>query len=286
MKNSKLTNILLEIIFLIICFQIIFLYNLKIVGITLLIIYSIVKYQSKKVTLIAYKGALAFNSKDYDKALELYKKAYGMKKVTTNIKLRYAYISLYCGKLDLCKDILTSIDYSILKDSKLKMSYKQTQGLYLWKSNNLEKAIEIYEKLHIECEHTVIYEALGYLLILNKNYEKALEYNMKALDYDDTNVIIDNLAQSYYYLGNLDKAKELYLTLFSKEKEKRPTFPEPYYYYGLILKEEGNLDDSFYYLNKALDKKESFLSNLNKDTILEALNQLDRLKISNNGILT
>ena len=261
-------------------------YNFKIVGIILLIVYSIFKYQSKKTTLIAYKGAIAFNSKDYHKALELYKKACSMKKVDTNIKLRYAYIALYCGKLELCKDILNSVNYSSLKDSKLKMSYKQTEGLYLWKSNNLEKAIEIYEKLHKECEHTIIYEALGYLLILSKDYEKALEYNIKALDYDDTNVIIDNLAQSYYYLGNLDKAKELYLTLFSKEKEKRPTFPEPYYYYGLILKEEGNLDDSFYYLNKALDKKESFLSNLNKNTILEAIDQLDRLKISSNEILT
>lgn len=282
MKNSKFTNRLLEIIFLIICFQIIFLYNFKIVGITLLIVYSIFKYQSKKTTLIAYKGAIAFNSKDYDKALELYEKAYNMKKVNTNIKLRYAYIALYCGKLDLCKDVLCSVDYSKLKDSKLKMSYKQTEGLYLWKCNNLEKAIEIYEKLHVECEHTIIYEALGYLLILNKDYEKALEYNIKALDYDDTNVIIDNLAQSYYYLGNLRKAKELYLTLFSKEKEKTPTFPEPYYYYGLILKEEGNLEDSFYYLNKALDKKESFLSNLNRNTILEAIDQLDTLKISTN----
>ena len=282
MKNSKFTNRLLQIIFLIICFQIIFLYNLKIIGIALLIIYSIFKYQNKKATLMAYKGAIAFNSKDYNKALELYEKAYNMKKVSTNIKLRYAYIALYCGKLDLCKDILASIDYSSLKDSKLKMSYKQTEGLYLWKSNNLEKAIEIYEKLHLECEHTIIYEALGYLLILNKDYEKALGYNIKALDYDDTNVIIDNLAQSYYYLGNLDKAKELYLTLFSKEKEKRPSFPEPYYYYGLILKEQGNLEDSFYYLNKALDKKESFLSNLNKNIILKAIDDLETLKISIN----
>ncbi|MDO4535184.1 MAG: hypothetical protein Q4B63_05170 [Clostridium perfringens] len=282
MKNSKFTNRLLEIIFLIICFQVIFLYNLKIIGIVLLIIYSIFKYHNKKTTLIAYKGAIAFNSKDYDKALELYEKAYNMKKVNTNIKLRYAYIALYCGKLNLCKNILDSVDYSKLKDSKLKMSYKQTEGLYLWKSNNLEKAIEIYGKLHAECEHTIIYEALGYLLILSKDYEKALKYNIKAFDYDNTNVIIDNLAQSYYYLGNLDKAKELYLTLFSKEKDKRPTFPEPYYYYGLILKEEGNLEDSFYYLNKALDKKESFLSNLNKDTILEAINDLEGLKISSN----
>lgn len=277
MKNSNNLKILLEILLLIVCFQFIFLSKLKPLGIVILIIYSIFKYQSKKATLIAYRGAIAFNSQDYDKALELYQKAYNMKRTTTNIKVRYAYIALYCGKLDLCRDILYSVDYSKLKDSKLKMSYKQTEGLYLWKSNNLKKAIEIYQNLHMECEHTIIYEALGYLLILDKDYDEALEYNLKAYDYDNTNVIVDNLAQSYFYLGNLDKAKELYLALFSKEKEKHPTFPEPYYYYGLILKNEGNTSEASKYLNFALEKKESFLSNLNKDIILEAINDLNPL---------
>lgn len=282
MKNTKSIKTLLEILLLMLCFQLIFLSNLKLLGIAILIMYSIFKYQSKKATLIAYKGAIAFNSKDYNKALELYKKAYNMKRSTTNIKLRYAYIALYCGNLDLCKEVLYSVDYSKLKDSKLKISYKQTEGLYLWKSNNLKKAIAIYKELHNECEHTIIYEALGYLLILDKDYDKALEYNLKAYDYDNTNVIVDNLAQSYYYLGNIDKAKELYLNLFSKEKEKQPTFPEPYYYYGLISKNEGNFENALNYLNKALEKKESFLSSLNKNIILESISDLESLKISNN----
>lgn len=282
MGNTKNIKILLEALLLIICFQLIFLSNIKLLGITILIVYSIFKYQRKKATLIAYKGAVAFNSKNYDKALELYKKAYNMKNTTTNIKLRYAYIALYCGNLDLCKEILYSIDYSKLKDSKLKTSYKQTEGLYLWKSNDLKKAIEIYKNLHIECEHTIIYEALGYLLILDKNYDEALEYNLKAYDYDNTNVIVDNLAESYYYLGNIDKAKELYLNLFSKEQEKLPTFPEPYYYYGLILKSEGNFEDALNYLNKALEKKESFLSDLNKDIILQ---EIENLKVLNSSYI-
>ena len=280
MTNYKFINTLVELIFLLICLQLIFLSNFKVVGIILLIFYSIFKYQRKKVTLIAYKGAIAFNSKDYDKALELYSKAYNSKKATIDIKLRYAYIALYSGKLDICKDALYSVDYNTLKNIKLKISYKQTEGLYLWKTNNLKKAIEVYEDLHKEHEHTVIYEALGYLLILSKDYEKALEYNLKAYDYDDTNVILDNLAQTYYYLGSMAKAKELYSSLFSKEK--RPTFPEPYYYYGLILKNEGNLEDAFTYLNEALDKKESFLSNLNRNIILNDISNLDKLNISTN----
>ena len=90
--------------------------------------------------------------------------------------------------------------------------------------------IENLKNLHTQYEHTTVYETLGYFLILDKRYEEALEYNLLAYEYDqDNKVIMDNLAQSYYFTGNIEKAKEVYTKLLDED----PGIPEPYYYYGL-----------------------------------------------------
>lgn len=276
----KKTDLFLEIVIVFLIFTTIFLSKDYLVGSLLLVAYLGYKYFTKRAVITAYKAAVAFNSKQYDKSLELYEKANNMHTVTPNIKLRYAYATLYCGNLELCKKLLDSIKYEKL-EQKLKVSYKQTEGLYLWKVGNITEAIEIYKALHEEYEHTAVYESLGYLLILNNAYEDALEYNLKAYDYDsDSNVIADNLAQTYYFLGNIEKAKEIYSDLFNKEDGKRPTFSEAFYYYGLILKDEGNIEDARYYLDKALDQRESTLSALTHNTIREVLATLDEAEVS------
>lgn len=276
----KKMDLFLEIVIVFLIFTTIFLSKDYLVGSLLLVAYLGYKYFTKRAVITAYKAAVAFNSKQYDKSLELYEKANNMHTATPNIKLRYAYAALYCGNLELCKKLLDSVKYEKL-EQKLKVSYKQTEGLYLWKVGNIAEAIEIYKALHEEYEHTAVYESLGYLLILNNAYEDALEYNLKAYDYDsDSNVIADNLAQTYYFLGNIEKAKELYSDLFNKEDGKRPTFSEAFYYYGLILKDEGNIEDARYYLDKALDQRESTLSALTHNTIREVLATLDEAEVS------
>ncbi|WP_280538439.1 tetratricopeptide repeat protein, partial [Clostridium perfringens] len=117
-----------------------------------------------------------------------------------------------------------------------------------------------------------VYETLGYFLILDKRYEEALEYNLLAYEYDkDNKVIMDNLAQSYYFTGNIEKAKEVYTKLLDED----PGIPEPYYYYGLILRDEGDTKGALESFDKALTKRESYLSALNKDKIRAAIQELN-----------
>lgn len=277
----KKMDLFLEIVIVFLIFTTIFLAKNYLVGSLLLVAYLAYKYFTKRAVITAYKAAVAFNSKKYDEALELYEKANNMSTTNANIKLRYAYVALYCGKIELCKNLLDSLNYSKLDDQKLKVSYKQTEGLYLWKTGDTKQAIEIYKTLHEEFEHTAVYETLGYLFIIDKDFGNALEYNLKAFEYDsDSNVIADNLAQTYYFLGNISKAKEIYTEMFNKEDGKKPTFSEAFYYYGLILKDEGNIDDAKYYLDKALDQRESTLSALKHNRIREVLATLDDAQVS------
>ena len=233
-------------------------------------IYSIYKYNSKKPYILAYKGNVAFRNGEREKALELYKKACTYKNTSDSIRLQYAYLTLYLGNLEEANKLLKAVNYENLPE-RLRASYKMTESLITWKKGNLKEAIEELKNLHTQYEHTTVYETLGYFLILDKRYEEALKYNLLAYEYDkDNKVIRDNLAQSYYFTGNIEKAKEIYIKLL----EEDPGIPEPYYYYGLILKEEGNKDGALEAFDKALTKRESYLSALNKDTIRKAVENL------------
>ena len=222
-----------------------------------------------------YKAHIAFQNKNYDKALAIYKKATSKKNPNIIFIIKYAYTAVFCGKNELCKEQLDRIDYSSITDENIKVIYKQTEGLYLWKTNRIQEAINIYTELNETYKNTTNYETLGYLLIINKQYKEALDINLEAYNYSsDNNVIADNLAESYYFLGEKEKAKEIYEKIHSADNHNKPSFPEAYFYYGLILKEEKELDKAKEYFNKALEMRESNLSILNHEIIRKELESI------------
>ncbi|MFU0801186.1 MAG: hypothetical protein ACFWUE_11115 [Xylanivirga thermophila] len=67
------------------------------------------------------------------------------------------------------------------------------------------------EEVQRKYNNSRVYGTLGYLLIEKGDLDKALEYNLQALDYDDEDpVILDNLAQTYYFMGDIEKAKKYF----------------------------------------------------------------------------
>lgn len=225
------------------------------------------------------KANIFYSQGNLNEALKIYKKLSKCKNLDDAVKLQASYAAINCGDLEYSKIYLDKINYSKLQNDNYKISYKQTESLYLWKTGHLDLAIENLKTLDKEYENTATYETLGYLLILSKNYKEALKYNTKAYKYNKSNIIQDNLAESYYYLGEIDKAYEIYKNLLEKE-DNAPNFPEVYYYFALTILEKGTShgenykEDALKYLNIALDKKESFLSDLNKDTIKKKIDKI------------
>ena len=182
------------------------------------------------------KANSAFIKNNFTLAIDIYDKQYRKRNTSLSFKIKYASTAIYCNKCELCKEILDDIDYDSLNNANLKIAFKDTEGKYEWKMGNIEKAISIFKALHHNNKSLDVYGTLGYLLIINKSYEEALDYNLEAYDYDnDNNIILDNLGESYYFLKDYDKSYEIYNKIFNKDPSEFPTFPEAYYYYGLIL---------------------------------------------------
>lgn len=91
-----------------------------------------------------------------------------------------------------------------------------------FKLGEVDKAVELLERLHQKSPSGDTYGALGYIYVAQSNAEKALEFNKLALDYDDEDPIaLDNMGQTYYrLLGDKEKALE-YFTKAHEFKESQ-----------------------------------------------------------------
>ena len=143
--------------------------------------------------------------------------------------------------------------------------------LYLWKTGNIESAINNLKYLLSKEESSYIYETLTSLLLIDGRVDEALELLKKALEYDDTNNILkSNFGEANFKLGNTKIAEEIFKSLL----EENILFIEPYYFYALILKQKGENEKAIELLEKSLDTNDSLLTTVSKDSATKILYEL------------
>ncbi|WP_040212155.1 tetratricopeptide repeat protein [Clostridium polynesiense] len=267
-NKSLLLNFFIILFFALISFK----FNAYL-GNGLLSVFILYKLYSSRAYFYAMLGNANFSKGAKDKALQWFKKASQVKNCPPRVAASYAYLLLKEKDIQGCRNILdkliTKENLNLDEESAIKM----TLALVYWKEGDVNLAVETLEEVYSKFKNSTLYESLGYLLILQGDLEKALKFNLEAIDYDDNNdVIKDNLAQSYFRLGQYDKSAEIY----EKLTEKGTFFAEPYYYYGLVLKAEGNTIKANEMLKTALSFKQSFLSDLTKDMIQSEINVMNQ----------
>lgn len=144
---------------------------------------------------------------------------------------------------------------------QLLMNYAVAQ----YKLGEMEKAIHLLEVSHKRGPCGMTYGALGFLYIEEGDAEKALAYNLEALEYDDEDpVTLDNLAQTYYrLLGDKENAKKYFL----KALEYKDSQIDTLYFLARYDAEEGNREAALEKLEKAGDGRFSPLNFATKEKI-------------------
>jgi tetratricopeptide (TPR) repeat protein len=186
-------------------------------------------------------------------------------------KVLYAYLLLKDGELDEANKKFALLSMERLTEAQ-RLTLKSSYALVFWKRGDVEAAIEMLEEVAEKAPATAVYGSLGYMYAYNGNLSKALEFNQKAYDYNDTDaIIVDNLAFTYYKRGEYEKAKEYY----EKLMELNPTFPEAYYGYGRLLVEMGETQKGLEMVRKALSANYSFLSMVDRQEINDYLSSFE-----------
>jgi len=221
-------------------------------------------------TILASKGSRAYNRGDKEEALKYFEKAVKHRNAKPYIKSSYGYILLREGKIEEAEPYLIEASQTKMKDDRFRFNSILNLAILNWKKGDVNEGIRLIENIKEDYKNSIMYQILGYLYISKGDYEKALEFNLEAHDFNpDDSVIGDNLAQSYYFLGEYDKAEETYESILDYVK-----FPEAFYYYGIIQLKKGSYVRAYDAFEKALTFKNSFLSNITKEAVESEFNRL------------
>lgn len=213
----------------------------------------------------AVSGSKAYNKGDMEKALRLFKKASESRNTKPNIISSYGFLLLRNGNMEEAENYLVRASEEVDRDPRLKQSTILNLAILRWKQGRFDEAIEMVEKSKEEYKNTGVYQILGYLLMSSGNLEKSLALNTEAYEFNKSdNVIADNLAETYYFLGERDKAEAIYEEISDTVK-----FPEALYYYGMILWDKGEWHKANEMFERATKLKASFLSNITDAAIAE-----------------
>ena len=222
-------------------------------------------------TIKARKASMLINKGDIEGAMKLYAEAEkeGLKEM--NALLAYSVLLIRSGKFQEARELLVKIQkYPMNEEHRRQLMVNYASVAY--KLGNVEKGIELLERMHQKAPNGMVYQTLGYLYVEAGMYEKAIAFNTEAYEYDDEDAItLDNLGQAYYRLGNeKEKAKEY----FEKALEVKPGQIDTLYFLAQYDIEAGDKAAAKAKLEKALEGRFSPLNFATREKVEAALKAL------------
>lgn len=143
----------------------------------------------------------------YQEALKLYEEAVGLGNDAAKILDGYAILLMREGEFDKARDLMQRMSKmkTLTKDDwfQLRLQY----SIYQWRIGEVDKAIETIGRAAAYKMNGTIYSTLGMYWVdkakQTGDFRAALEFNQKALDYDDEDAAtLDNMGQLYEVMAD------------------------------------------------------------------------------------
>ena len=201
---------------------------------------------------LADEGKVAQAEAKFQEARKLYEEAYQRGMDAPKVLHAYAVLLMRLGDFEKAREVL-------VKMSKLKgltddqwFDLRIQYSIYLWKTGELDKAIETIGRAADYRMSGMIYSTLGMYQVdkakQTGDFAQALEFNQKALDYDDEDAAtLDNMAQLYQAMAEAEGAgekaagyREKALDFYKKAHEIRPRQITTIYNMARMLHENGD----------------------------------------------
>ena len=222
-------------------------------------------------TIKARNAAVMYSKGDVDGAMKLYKEAMNEGLKDLRYILSYSALLIRQGHFQEARDLLVKVQkYPMSDDQKRQLFVNYASCVY--KMGEIEKGLDLLERQHQKQPSGIVYETLGYLYVEAGNAEKALPFNLEALEYDDEDpIVLDNLGQTYYrLLGDKEKAKEY----FEKAIELKPGQIDTLYFLSQYDIETGDKAAAKEKLEKALEGRFSPLNYVTRETVENLIKSL------------
>ena len=224
-------------------------------------------------TLKAQSAGRKYQSGDVEAAKILYQEAIDMGLKDPRYILGYSVLLLRGGEYQKARELLVQHQKNPLLNAESRKQLHVNYAVCVYKLGDHEKAIRVLEGQHQKDPSGLVYQTLGYLYVAAKDTDKAIAYNMEAMEYDDEDPItLDNIGQAYYLLKKDKKKAKGY---FQKAIEIKPGQIDTLYFLAQYDLDDGNKQAAAEKLQKALDGRFSPLNYATKEMIEEQLKSLN-----------
>lgn len=201
-----------------------------------------------------------------EKALVGYEKAYEGGTNNSAVLAAYGLLLLRRGEFKESREVLKSALKVVNKKKPVhRLRILQNLGLAYWKMGNIDRALEIYQKIYDEYKSGMVYGTMGFFMIAKADqtgdYEEALKFNLEALDYDDDAVVLDNLGQLYWRMGEYDTAEEYLRKALEKNENQFDTLV----CLTKCTQHKGDLDEAKSLIKRALERPFSHLNTVPRE---------------------
>ena len=223
--------------------------------------------------LKAQRAVVANGKGNLTEARKLYAGAYAEGMNTPRHLLPYSILLLRDGEYEKAKEVLKKVEkapggLSPEQRSQMLSNY----AVASWKTGKIEYAVNLLKEVYRKGPSGGNYGTLGFLLIEQGDFDEALAFNKEAVEYDeDDSVALDNLAQTYYRLGN---DKEEARKWFEKALELRESAIDTNYFLAQYDIEEGKFDQAREKLETAQGGRFSPLNYATPELIQASLDKL------------
>ena len=271
-KNKKLlTNILLFAAFPIICLVFALIGKWLLFGIVLSIYLAVFIYMKLENIRLIQTGY--FDKKgEFQKALKPAYMAYKMKHSSIDTANIFIYMLLKAGKYEKALEITDKNRNRHMTENQF-IAFSSNEALALWKVGKIEESIVLFDKITQKFESTNIYVSFGTVLTYSNDLNKALELNKRAYQYNSSSKgIKDNLAYTYFLIGDTDRAKRMYDELLDEPLN----FPEAYYNAAMVSSSQGQYDEAVRLMKQALSKQFNGLTAVTREEISSKIDYLNR----------
>ena len=226
-------------------------------------------------SLKARKALIAHRKGDIAAARAAYEQLYNSGFINAEYMVSWSYILLREGgeaNFKKVKEILAKAQKDPAISEQRRGDLLVNFAVADFRLGNLDKAVELMERVHQKSPRGETYGALGYLYIEQSDAEKALAFNQSALEYDDEDpVSLDNMGQIYYRLLN-DKEKAL--EYFTKAHELKPGQIDTLWFLSRYDLENGKTEDAVEKLETALKGRFSPLNYVTREKVQEEIKRI------------
>jgi tetratricopeptide (TPR) repeat protein len=209
-----------------------------------------------------------------ERAKAFYKAAIDRKSKSALAYLNYAVLLMQEGDENLlkAKELLQKGLSLKRKKPITEKNLLMSLGTCLWLLGDLSSAIEKFEYMRLKYTYVNagLLTTLGYVYLLNGEFDKAEEITRKALEDDPSFASAwDNMGQLHYRRGDYAEAKEAF--------EKAVGFkelPDSLYFLGVIAERNGGKAEAAEWLKRAEKAEISAFNTVTREQIEEKLKEL------------